>query len=321
MTTLTPERRHSPTNVAFQRRYSRVYEQPVVEKTAKGLTVRVDDDTYSETSSIPTDGSGKVLNPEASLLGNLLAKVGVASLAILGVVVSILGSTPLLAASQLFGFIFLLLTTFAICCGLYLWWGSWHHRAVVLDVNKVLVIYAICSSSDILARLMCAFTRVPVTENLPFEASYFLLLGALLYFEFSFFAHGDGLNAMFAKETNIFVGLTLMLNLSAICLFGPILPSFILPQLIYTSALLGLTLSLMGHKFPHLSPSAFYWALSHQQAFRKGAIIARVGGGGNNMGRKMSTSSMASTNSSVRPRSSYSFSSLATMGSYMPPVS
>lgn len=314
MTTLTPERRPSTGSVTFQRRYSRAYEQPIVHHTSKGPTVRVDEDTHSESSLSASDSTGKVLNPEGRRLESLLAKCGVGGLTLLGVIASLFGQAPLLALSQIFGFVLVLLATFFACCGLYLWWGVRHHEHVQLDVKKVLILYGICTSSDILAQLLTTITQLPIPESVPLDVGCFIFFGTLLLIQFAVLAHRNGLNGMFSHEANVFVGMTLLLNFSAKCTFGQILPALVLPQLVFMSALMGLTLTLLRDKLPRPSLSVLLWALTKHEPVPHGSLRPK-----RLSGRKMSSSSIGSLVSSRPTRNS--FSSLSSMTSLLPNVS
>ena len=269
MATLTPERRPSLEGALqfnCQRRYSRVYDQPIVQKTLKGYSVHVEDDTHSELPHAASDGQGKILNPEASWFGSLICKIALVSLIVLGLVISAVGNSLLLVVFQLVGFILVFVAVFLTCSGLYLWWASWNHRSIDFSVRRVLILFGMCSASNVIAWVLMTlalWSEIPLAESLPLEASYIILLGTLLLVNVSFFVHRKGLNAMFSNETCTFVGLTLVLDFSSRCVFGHILPQVILPHIVYTSALFGLTLSLMGHRFPHLSMTNIYWVLRH----------------------------------------------------------
>lgn len=315
MASLTPDRRPStgsstdvsatppPPNFNQTRRFSRAYDQPVLHKTQKGIMVSVQEEPYDE---IPKEaaGMGEVLDPAASKFGNFMVKFCLFALILLGVTASVLGRAPLAAITQLLGFFVVFTAIFALCVGMFLWWGSWSHDSIQLSVKKVLVLYGISSFCDILVRAVMVYMAVP---DLPFEASYYVLLGTLLFFHVSLFAHKDGLNSMFSHETSTCVGLTLLLDCSLVCLFGHILPSFVLTQMVCASSFLGLTLSLLGHRFPLLSLSEVYRSLSKRKFHRQSSIVL-----GHVTEKKTSIAvSLASTN--LPSRASYSsWSSMAT---------
>ena len=303
-------------NLATQRRYSRVYDQPILQHTSKGPMVRVEtDDAHSESSTgLTSDEYGKMLNPEAYTFGSVLAKVALTVLILLGLVTSCAGRTFLMAVSQLFGFTFIFTVTFVVCSGLYLWWGAWNGNTVQLSVKKVITLYVICCSCDFLARALASFASIPVADSLPIAGSYFIFLLTNLFVTFSLFAHKDGLNAMFSKETSMFVGLTLLLNFSSTCLFGEIIPSILLSQLVYGGILLGLSLSLMAHRFPHLSLSAVYRVFNQHESSYRNSLAPPTG-------RRLSKTSMGSMGSAVpSARSRASLSSISSLLSLNPQV-
>ena len=309
----TPERRSSTENLTFlsQRRYSKAYEQPLVEQTPKGPLVRIESVDEPDGQTPNSRPTGNLLNPEGSCLGNRMAKGSVMAVALVGIVTALLGRAPLFAASQLFGFAFMFTATFLVSSGLFLWWGSWSQEYVNLSVQKVLGLLAMCSISDVFVRLVISYTelRIPVAESLFLDhAGYFLLLTIVLFVGFAMFVHRDGLDAMFSQETYLFVGIVMVLNVSATCIFNQLLPSLLLSHLVYTSLFSGLTLSLLGNRYPHLSFSFLYRLLRHSDPKMFLKPVKRLSG-----------SSLASTNS--RKMSYSSVSSMATLSSFQPSVS
>ena len=257
---------------------------------------------------------GQVLNPEATNLGDYVAQVCLGLFAVVGVVVGLGGKEFVVGASQLFGFIFLFFCSFVVCSCLYLWWGACHKDSINLNVKKVIIIYSICTTSDLLGRLVTSYAAIPAADSLPFNTSYYIFLATLLFANFALFAHRDGLNGMFSQEVCFFVGLSCVLNFTSWCLFGDIVPGPLLPQLVYMSVMMGLTLSLVRCRFPHLSPSAVYWAFvnssaHHHQQRRSSALRPS-----NHSTRKLSFVSEAS--SGLRLKTSHS--SLSSMLSANP---
>ena len=321
----TPERRNSTGNniiglvFGSQRRYSRAYDQPVVQQTSKGPIVRVEsEDNQSEASGFTTSttlgGDGQVLNPEATNLSNYVAQACLCLFIVVGALVGVGGRELLVGASQIFGFMFLFLCSFVICSGLFLWWGTWNKDTINLNVRKVMVVYTICTTSDLLGRLITMYAAIPAADSLPFNTSYYIFLATLLFANFALFAHRDGLNGMFSTEACLFVALSCILNFTSWCLFGDIVPTLLLPQLVYISLLMGLTLSLVGDRFPHVSLSAVYWALSNPSAHLRGH---RRGSGlraSTHSVRK--TSTISDVSSSMRQKTSHS--SLSSMISINP---
>ena len=271
--------------------------------------VSVQEEPYDET---PTEsaGTGKVLDPTASKFGNLMAKFGLFVVTLLGVIASVVGRAPLAAIAQLLGFLVVFTAIFALCVGLFLWWGSWSHDSVQLSVKKVMILYGIFSFCDVLARAVMMYVAVP---DLPFEATYYVLLGTLLFFLVSLLAHKDGLNSMFSQETSVCVGLTLLLDFSLVCMFGHLLPSLVLTQMVCASSFLGLTLSLLGQRFPLFSLSEMYWSLSNRRFRRQSSIVL-----GHIEKKPSAAPSLAGSSVINLPsRTSYSsISSMATSGAY-----
>ena len=308
----TPERRNSVGNAisaglvfGSQRRYSRAYDQPIVQQTSKGPVVRVEsEDNQSEASAMTSTSDGQILNPEANNLGNYVAQGCLGLFIVVGALVGLGGREFLVGASQLFGFMFLFLCSFVVCSGLYLWWGAWNKDSINLSVKKVIIVYSICTTSDLLGRLVTTYAAIPAADSLPFNTSYYIFLATLLFASFALFAHRDGLNGMFSQEACLFVGLSCVLNFTSWCLFGDIVPGLLLPQLVYTSVLMGLTLSLVSYRFPHISPSSVYWALanpsSQHRPPRHMSTIRRST-------RKMSA--VSDTSSSIRQKISHSSAS------------
>lgn len=246
----------------FQRRLSRAYDQPIVEQhTTKGTVVRgVDMDKRQGSPDHPNTDESSYSSFEA--LGGLLAKVTLGSMAAVGVTVGLLGKASLDVISLLFGLMVLMGLSFLACTATFYWWASINITKVGLTVEKVIHIYLICVLSDLLACLVSIFTAVPPTSGIPADTGYFIILATLLFFTFSLLVHKDGLNAMFAQETAIFVGGIMALSFSSSCLFRDVLPLYLLPQLVYVGALLGLSVALAGYKFPKLSPSRIYWTFN-----------------------------------------------------------
>ena len=310
MASLTPERTPSTGSVVVQRRFSRILQAPVVQSTPGGPAIHVEGDETADPGGTAKDSSGRILNPEAMTFGALVAKTIAASLAALAFAAFLGGEAFLLAASQLFGFALLLVVTFTACTGLYLWWGAAYHHATNLTVRRVLMVYLACSCSDIAARWITAYAQFPNVGRLPtIDAGYFVVLTTLLFTSFSLVAHRGGLNAAFSQESSVFVGLTLLLNVVATALFAPSLSVLYPPQLVYVSTLLGLTLSLLGDRFPRFSPSSVYWLLTHRDRLRHSSL--RPGGGRVSIG--------SSTQSSKPPRTP--LSSVSSLTSVMTRVS
>ena len=240
------------------RRFSRAYEQPVVQK---GMVVGSEssDDVTSEASE---SGTHDIFNSRMSAVGGLLAKGTLGSFMTIAAVTSLCGKASLEGVSQLFGFMLMLTVTFIVCTGCFYWWGGCTQEKTKLSIRKVLSVFFICLSSDIISRLICLFTAFPPSSHLPANIFYFISLAMFLLVAFSVLIHEDGLNAMFSHESVLFVVCTLILNISTLCLFSSVLPQIILSQIVNVGVLLGLSLSLAGYRFPNISPSRIYWTLS-----------------------------------------------------------
>lgn len=248
----TPE----PNGLISRRRFSRAYDQPTIEDTGKGnMVVTVDGETSNATPSNPSD----MMNHGLESLGGILARVTLGVFTVIGVLVGILGKASLDGVTQLIGSMLMFVVTFMACIGTFYWWASSSRDSVKLTIKKVLCIYCVCASSDFLARTINVFSKIPQSSAIPEDASYFVCLGTMLMFSFSLLFHKKGLNAMFSRETVMFVMASVVLNYSSSRLFSEVLPKIILPQMVHAGALMGLSLSFAGYSFPWISPSSLYW--------------------------------------------------------------
>ena len=256
MSLLTPERRVSGT-ILQQRRYSRVLDAPVVQHTSRGPTVRVDNTISSTESGVTHDKGvhGRTLSPEALRFGNLVAQATVVVLVSTGMLFNLVGYSGLLSLFHLFGFVLLYTAVFAISCGLFIWWRRTQNQANCdLGVKRTLALYGLCTLLDLVALLITRHTGFAPAQYLAGQATYFLLLASSLLVAVSQVGRrGGGIGAVFARESITFVGLAVTLNFSANCLFDRVLPSVLLPQLVYVSALAGLTLCQTDKQFGLLS--------------------------------------------------------------------
>lgn len=301
--------------LTFQsRRVSRAYDPPVVQHTSKGLVVRSDSDkspTDPSSSSAIVDTLGR----RFEAVGGLLAKAALGSMAAAGVLVSVVGKASLELASQLFGFMLLLVLTFLACTGSFYWWGGHSRGKVKLSVRKVTIIYLLCVGCEVLARLVGVFMNIPAGSSVPADTGYFISLTTLLFLAFSLLVHEGGLNAMFAQETVVFVVCTVVLNFSSISLFRDVLPHFILPQMVYAGLLLGLSVYLAGYRFPKISPSGIYWMFSENTPPRPVVTVEAVRPSRDSSSQQQSRrDSLSSTLSKQRA----SFSSVSSLSSVLP---
>lgn len=251
-----------------QRRFSRAYDQPIVQNTSKGMVVRPDAQNTMHSSQFTGATATDPWRSGMEALGGLTAKMTLGSLALAGALVTVCGKDSLQFVSQLFGFMLMLVVAFLACVGCFYWWSGCCRKNIVLSVKKVAVIYLLCIISDALARLISVFTAVPPSSSIPTDASYFISLATILLFVFSLLVHREGLKAMFSRESVLFVVCMLVLNFSIARLFEDFLPHFLLPQVIHVGLLLGLSLSLAGYKFPNISPSGIYWMLNQSGPMR-----------------------------------------------------
>jgi len=305
----TPE----PNGSVFQRRYSRAYDQPIVHNSGKEGTVVVTADgegSGNTTSYVP---SGQDMGLEA--LGTLLAKATLGLLTLVGLSVGILGRASLEVASQFIGFMLLFVVIFFACSGTFYWWGSTCKRHVKLTITRILSVYGVCVASDVLARLVNAFSRMPHSPSIPADLSHFISLATVLLFSFTLLFHDSGLNALFSRESVLFVLCSLVFNYCSSRLFGQVLPLILLPQMVHAGTLLGLSLSLAGYRFPQISPSGLYWLLNQkgetkpQQYIEPSLPKISVDHSPQVIGRRMS-------NSSTQSRARISISSLSSMASF-----
>ena len=314
---LTPERRPSTgsstdlsiPNQLQRRRYSRAYKQPTIEKTAKGIMVLVQEEPYE---GMTEETPGEVLNPEASKFGNLMAKLGIVALTLLGVAASVVGHTPLVAAVQLLGFLIAFSAIFALYVGLFLWWGSWCRISVQPSVKTVATLCGVTLLCDISARAVLMYVSIP---DLPFEAFYYILVGTLLFFILPLSVHKDGLNGMFSQEMCVYVGLTIFLDYCSVSMFGYVLPPFLLTQVVCASTFLGLTLSLVGHRFPQFSLTETYWKLKKRKS-RKESSLMRL-----SVSKKPSNAPSIAGSIASNVPSRLSYSSVSSLTSAFPQVS
>ena len=300
-----------------QRRVSRAYDQPIVQHTSKGSVVRPDDRASSESASISMEGLGH----RFEAIGGMVAKGTLGSLTIVGALVSVLGKASLDIASQLFGFMLILVVTFVACSGSFYWWGCTNRSRVGLNIKKITYIYFICIASDFVARIVSLLTDATPTNEIAAELSYYVVDATLLLFVFSLFIHKDGLNAMLAQENIFFVVCTVIFNFSSTSLFHEIIPAFLLPQMVYAGVLLGLSMSLAGYRVPRISLSRLYWSLKQSEPARPlisepSVPTVSVDVSGSSQSRR---DSYSSTVSSVKQR--VSFSSISSMNSVNPQVS
>ncbi len=311
----TPERRDSSSSVASlqsvknlvfgsSRRYSRAYDQPIVQSTLKGPKVRVEMEDGTTIDPLANSRSGMVLNPEAAAFGSLVAKVCVGVLSAFALGVSLVNKTTLMAASQLFGFMFMFVVIFAVSVGLYLWWSTSNRETVPLTIKSLSYLYMSSILSSLVSQVLSSYAAIPIASSLPQEASYFVFLSTMLFISVSLLVHRDSLNGMFSQEACIFVGLSLVLDFIAMCLFGDILPALIYTKLAPCSMLMGASLSLAGNIFPNLSPSAMYRVLRQSQVQQQQRPASSVG----YLGRPKRASEM-SMDSSLFPRTSVSSAS------------
>ena len=250
-------------NGVVRRRFSRAYDQPTIQNTTKGsVVVRAD---LMNSNTVASDPSN-MLNPTMDAVGGVLARVTLTVLTLVGALVGLFGKASLDAISQFVGFMLMFLFIFMACTGTFYWWANSCKDSVKLTLRKVLHIYGVCALSDILARSINMFSRMPESSLVPEDISYFFSLTTLLMLTFAMLFHKNGLNAMFSKETVLFVVISVALNYSTSRLFLDILPKIFLPQMIHSAALLGLSMSFAGYSVPRISPSGLYWMLQGRKA-------------------------------------------------------
>ncbi len=296
---------------AFQRRYSRAYDQPIVHNTNKGTVVVKPDGENS--NNMATYDHGK-LDFGLEAVGAMVAKATLCLVTLVGVSVGLLGSSSLEVASQFIGFMILLVLVFLACSATFYWWGSTSKSNIKFNIHSILSVYGVCVASDILARIINLFSRVPPSNNIPVDISYFISFATILLFAFTLLFHNNGLNAMFSRESVLFVLCSVVFNFSTSRLFSEFLPRFILPQMVHAGMFLGLSLSLAGYRFPHISPSGLYWMINQRgeakmQPARPSIPEISVDHSPQGSTRKISNSSTQS-----KPR--VSLSSLSSMTSY-----
>ena len=294
---LLAESRGSISEITAQRRYSRAYDAPpILQQTGKGPMINLEGETKGGSAVVNSDGN--VLQSETSAFGVLCAKCGLVMLSILGVVSSLLGKASLLVVSQTLGVVLLLLAMFVVYSGIFYSWGKFYKYSMGFSVRKIWTVFGVCVCSDVLSRVFNSFTNASsVLTTLQFDLVQVVVQAILLFMLFSSIIHPDGLNGMFSGLTSSFVGLALLLNLITSCLLSQIIPASFLSQLTYTSVLMGLTVSLIGVRFPSLSYGAAYMTLTQQQPLLRSSYVARKSAR-NSVVRRTSTGSLSSNVSS-----------------------
>lgn len=227
----------------MSRRNSKVYDQPIVDSIGPdGIpSVRVEDISHSDGV-----GAGKPLGGNTSsweiVVG--LGKCGVGLLVTIAAVSYVLGGRCLSGLSQLVGLMFIFSLVFCLCCGLFVWWGLWGREKVGLTRNKVLIVYGICTASQLISLVLDQIIDLGPLEFLPMNLSFYAIFGLSLLSLFSVCIHDKGVAAMFSNESSMFTGLVVLLNICTAALFDHTLYQLIYGQLVHMSCFLGLGLSL-----------------------------------------------------------------------------
>ena len=248
-----------PNGIVFQRRYSRAYDQPIVYNNNKGnLVIRAD--LEGSNSSVTSYDAGKGLEA----VGTFMAKATLCVLTLVGLSVGVLGRASLEVASQFIGFMILFVFIFLACSGTFYWWGVTCRTKIKFSVKSIVSVYGVCVASDMLAYTVYLFSRMPPSNTIPVDISYFVCFATVLLFSFTLLFHNNGLNAMFSRESVLFILCSVVFNYSSSRLFSEILPRVILPQMVHAGMLLGLSLALAGYRFPQISPSGLYWMFNQK---------------------------------------------------------
>ena len=285
--------------------YSLVNSSIPVERSLEVPSLRVetvDRSTSAMSSSslaTPDKNKGNVLDSVYSPIVTSLVKTGIGFMMILALFVVIIGDGLVLQISHVFGFVMLFFVSFIIGCGTYLWWVSWVHERIGITIHCVFTTFLICCVSDLVSAGANRVIDLGPFENLPIDISYYSIFTMSLFSLFASVVHQKGTSAMFSHETCVFVCITVVMHYSTWCLFSGIIPSFIHSQIVYTSCLLAMSVSLLLLKHnPTISLVALRRIIRTSIHSKKDLVPASYSG------RRFSNVSSMSNMSSIRPRNS-----------------
>ena len=227
----------------MSRRNSKVYDQPFVDSVGPdGIpSVRVEDNTGRPDGQL----AAGPISANIFRIMSVLGKGGIGFLLVTAAVSYLLGGSWLAGLSQLLGFIFIFFLAFCLCCGLFVWWGVWGRERVGLTRNKIVVVYGICTASQLITLVLDQIIDLGPLEFLPMNLSFYAIFGLSLLSLFSVCVHHKGVAAMFSNESSMFTGLVVLLNICMAALFDHTLYQLLYGQLVHASCFFGLGLSLV----------------------------------------------------------------------------
>ena len=228
----------------MSRRNSKVYDQPFVDSVGPdGIpSVRVEDNSNRSDARAGLAGP---ISANISRIMAVLGKGGIGFLLVIAAVSYLLGGSWLAGLSQLLGFMFIFSLAFCLCCGLFVWWGVWGRGKVGLTRNKIVVVYGICTASQLITLVLDQIIDLGPLEFLPMNLSFYAIFGLSLLSLFSVCVHDKGVAAVFSNESSMFTGLVVLLNICMAALFDHTLYQLMYGQLVHTSCFFGLSLSLL----------------------------------------------------------------------------
>ena len=301
---LTPERRITPPGSHGLSVHSLVNNTPLLDRYMEIPSVRVDPAERSQSSLSQVShasGKGNVLDSVYSPIATMLVKAGVGLMIFLSLLVLVVGDNLILHLSQLFGFIAVFVLAFTVSCGGYLWWMSWVHEAIKLDIHSTLMMLLACAISEVVSTVANHLLDFGQFESLPIDLSFYAVHTTSLFFLFASLVHQRGSAAMFSHETCIFVCLTVVMHYTSASIFSKLLPSFLYCQIVYGSCLLAMCISLILLKHqPSISLVALRRIIRTSIHSKRDVMPASYSG------RRFSNASLMSSMSSIRPKTSVS---------------
>ena len=297
---LTPERRITPPGTHGLSVHSLVNAGGTQERLTEIPSLRVEaaERSASSLSTLSrTSSRGNTLDNVYSPIATLLVKVGVGSMVSLSLFVLMLGDGAIAAFSQLIGFVMIFLAIFAVSCGGYLWWMSWVHDAVKLNIHSSMMLFLACVCSEVISSV--ANHMIDMGNSLPGDLSFYTIHTLTLFCLFAGLVHQKGTSAMFSHESCIFVCLTVVMHYTSALIFSRILPSFLYCLIVYGSCFLAMCISLIFLKHqPGISLVGLRRMIRTSIHSKKDILPPSYAG------RRFSNVSLMSNISSIRPKNS-----------------
>lgn len=269
--------------------------------------LRIEDRSGSALSSI----SGGSVHDSPTALPKWLVKALIIAMILIAVITQLLGQSVLFKITELMGFVLLFVGAFLLIAAIYYWWGMFAKDLIGINTSNVIKIYTVSCVSEVIATLSNYVVDLGlVLEASPIDIAFYFVFSLSLFSLFSSLIHRNGVASMFSQETTAYVGLTLISHYTLSSVFSDVLPSFLYSQLVYTSCLFALSISLLVVKYPK------YFTLGAFRRFIR-VSVTRGGGGGATLlggvgGRRFSTVSLASSSNAPHRSSLTSQSSRGT---------